>query len=616
MADIFISYADEDESRIRPIVEALEKRGWSVFWDRKIPPGKTWRDAIGAALESARAVVVAWSKTSVKSRWVQEEADWGLNRDILIPFFIEDVKPPLGFGAVQAADLTDWAGDPNHPGFQLLAGALSGLLGTTQPKRPEPPPSEPEFERRRIDAVAPSNAALGQSMDVFVQVRFPDSEYLSIKDWPLKSKPASVEQASKSTKVRYPRDNQGRLSPAYLRIKIVAPEFKVEGEAEKKIEIVPRQVSDLVSFQLTPRVPGDQRIMVQVYDENGVAVGELPVETNVDDRQKPIAREASVVVLDLNVLVLVEPSCAETRTIDPPAPTPAGKRSAAKMGAFSAMSLLLAAGVTWMFVQHQSVQKPMDLQPAPVPQPPVAAEPSDSSPPKRLVNSVGMEFVLVPKGAFAMGSHSGRASEKPPHRVGISQAFYLQTAEVSQGQWKKVMGNNPSFFKECGDDCPVEQVSWDDALEFIKKLNVLESTDRYRLPTEAEWEYACRAGRATEFSFGDDGSRLGEHAWFEGNSDEAAHRGSAKKPNPWGLYDMHGNVWEWVEDDWHDWYDGAPADGRAGVDRPRGSHRAIRGGSWESVEFDCRSAVRFGEKAGNRSFSLGFRVAKDGSLGP
>jgi formylglycine-generating enzyme required for sulfatase activity len=358
--------------------------------------------------------------------------------------------------------------------------------------------------------------------------------------------------------------------------------------------------------------------MVQVYDENGVAVGELPVETNVDDRRKPIVREANVVVLDLNVLVLVEPSGAESRTIEPPAPTPgpAGKRSTARMGVFSAMSLLMVAGATWMLVQHKSVQGPTDQQPAPVPQPPVAARPSDPSPPQRLVNSVGMEFVLVAKGSFAMGSQSGRAAEKPPHRVDISQAFYLQTAEVSQGQWKKVMGNNPSFFRECGDDCPVEQVSWDDALEFIRKLNVLESTDRYRLPTEAEWEYACRAARATEFSFGDDGSRLGEHAWYEGNSDEATHRGSAKKPNPWGLYDLHGNVWEWVEDDWHDWYDGSPVDGRAWVDKPRDSRRAIRGGSWESAEFDCRSAARFGEKPGNRSSSLGFRVAKAVPFGP
>jgi formylglycine-generating enzyme required for sulfatase activity len=612
MADIFISYSNEDASRIRPLAEALENQGWAVFWDRKIPPGKTWREVIGEALENARAVIVAWSKTSVKSRWVQEEADWGLKRNVLIPFFIEDVEPPLGFGSIQAANLTDWTGDSNHAGFQLLLGALSDLLGTARAKLPKPATAEPDFEKRRIDAVAPSNAALGQSLDVFVQVRFPDSEYLSIKDWPLKKKPSAIEQASRLTKVKYSKNSQGNLNPACLCIEIVAPEFKIEGESEKKIEIVPKEFSDLISFQLTPRSLGEQRIMVKAYDENGVSVGELPVETNVNDEKKPIVREANIVVLDLNVLVLVEPSSAETRTIGPSPPMAKAPRKspATKMGILSALSLLIVAGTTWMFVQQKSGPRSTDVQPAPAPQPPVAARPSDPSPPKRVVNSAGMELVIIPAGSFTMGSSLGRQSEKPPHHVKISQPFYLQTTEVSQGQWKKVIGNNPSAFKECGDDCPVEQVSWDDANEFIKRLNVMESTDKYRLPTEAEWEYACRAEKTTEFSFGDDAGNLGEYAWYDGNSKEATQRVATKKPNPWGLYDMHGNVWEWVEDDWHDWYDGSPVGDQAWVDKSRGSNRVIRGGSWESVAFDCRSATRFGEKPGNRSFSLGFRVAK------
>jgi formylglycine-generating enzyme required for sulfatase activity len=143
----------------------------------------------------------------------------------------------------------------------------------------------------------------------------------------------------------------------------------------------------------------------------------------------------------------------------------------------------------------------------------------------------------------------------------------------------------------------------------------MESTDRYRLPSEAEWEYACRAGKSTEFSFGDDASNLAEYAWYDANSEEATHKAAAKKPNPWGIYDMHGNVWEWVEDDWHDWYDSSPVGDQAWVDKPRDSRRVIRSGSWESVGFDCRSATRFGEKNGTRSFSLGFRVAKSVSLG-
>jgi formylglycine-generating enzyme required for sulfatase activity len=122
-----------------------------------------------------------------------------------------------------------------------------------------------------------------------------------------------------------------------------------------------------------------------------------------------------------------------------------------------------------------------------------------------LTNSLGMHFVLIPAGTFLMGSgiaEAGDEDERPQHQVTFSQPFYLQATPVTQGQWEKVMGDNPSHFKECGEDCPVEQVSWDDAQEFIKKLNRMEKTDKYRLPTEAEWEYACRAGSTTRFCFG------------------------------------------------------------------------------------------------------------------
>ena len=128
---------------------------------------------------------------------------------------------------------------------------------------------------------------------------------------------------------------------------------------------------------------------------------------------------------------------------------------------------------------------------------------------------------------------------------------------VTQKQWKKVMGNNPSNFK--GEDRPVESVSWEDVQEFVKKLNEKEGTDKYRLPSEAEWEYACRAGTQTRYSFGDDESKLNEYAWYDKNSGSETHPVGQKKPNSWDLYDMHGNVWEWVQDRWHDKYKGAPS---------------------------------------------------------
>ena len=152
-----------------------------------------------------------------------------------------------------------------------------------------------------------------------------------------------------------------------------------------------------------------------------------------------------------------------------------------------------------------------------------------------------MQFALIPAGEFPMGSASGGDNERPVHTVRISKPFYLGIHEVTQGQWETVMGNNPSKFK--GDaNRPVEMVSWEEVQKFIDKLNSKEGGTKYRLPTEAEWEYAARAGSATAYSFGDDSGQLGKYAWFEGNAGSTTHPVGKLQPNAWGLYDMHGNV--------------------------------------------------------------------------
>ena len=226
--------------------------------------------------------------------------------------------------------------------------------------------------------------------------------------------------------------------------------------------------------------------------------------------------------------------------------------------------------------------------------------------PDTYTNSIGMEFVKIPAGEFMMGSNYG-SDEDPVHKVTIEEPYYLGKFEVTQEQWREVMGNNPSSFE--GDSHPVESVSWDDVQEFIEKLNELEGTNKYRLPSEAEWEYACRAGTTTSYSFGDDNSKLGDYAWYDKNSGDKTHLVGQKKPNPWGLYDMHGNVWEWHQDEWHSDYDGAPLDGSAWEDGSSSS-RVLRGGSWFSFAGYCRSANRFGNVPGFRSYYLGFRVLR------
>jgi formylglycine-generating enzyme required for sulfatase activity len=449
MADIFISYASEDRERIVPIVKALEAEGWSAFWDWKsIPVGRTWREIIDQGLEVSKCILVLWSITSTtsKKRWVLEEADYGLEHAKLIPALIDDVRPPRGFGQIQAARLTDWTGDTDHPEFRKLIAALEAILG-------------------------PSPRRLRESGD-------------------------------------------GRRAQA-----------EREGEPPRRASAGPA-ASEADRVPAAPAVP------------------------------------------------------------KPPAPR---KYPAVKIGALVALAALIAAG---LLLLRPGKQEPIRAAPvagkpafdaargaSPGDRMPVAAaEPDPKSTPKKITNSLGMEFLLIPAGSFTMGSRQSYKQaldrlggkeewykfEHPPQDVTIAQSFYLQTTEVTQKHWKEVMGENPSYFNQCGNDCPVESVSWEDVQIFIAKLNQLEQTNSYRLPSEAEWEYAGRAGSSTDYSFGDDSGKLGDYAWFLGNSDKATQRVATKKPNPRGLYDMHGNVAEWVEDDWHASHGGGPADGRPG----------------------------------------------------
>ncbi len=227
-------------------------------------------------------------------------------------------------------------------------------------------------------------------------------------------------------------------------------------------------------------------------------------------------------------------------------------------------------------------------------------------PKKDYENSIGIKFVLIQPGEFMMGSEE-MSWEKPVHKVTVSKPFYLGIYPVTQKEWKAMMENNPSYFK--GDNLPVERVSWNEVQEFIKKLNEKEGTNKYRLPSEAEWEYAARAGTTTRYSFDDnDESKLDEYAWYESNSGGKTHEVGKKKPNPWGLYDMHGNVWEWVQDIWHGDYNGAPTDGSSW--EGDGSSRVNRGGGWNNSARACRSARRAPYDPGYRVNAFGFRLLR------
>jgi formylglycine-generating enzyme required for sulfatase activity len=398
MADVFVSYAREDLERVRPIVGAIEDAGYSVFWDRRIPSGMTWRGYIGKALDEAKCVVVVWSKHSVESDWVMEEADEGRQRRILIPITIEDVVPPLGFRSIQHEDLSEWDGDAEHR-------RVNGMLASIE----------------RLAGQAPQ---AGTSL-------------------PKKEKPqASTRQSSRRTAFLEPNDAQGVI----------------------------------------------------------------------------------------------------TKEVD------------------------------------------------------------------------GYELVKIPGGHFLMGSpedeEDRRDNEGPQHEVQVP-TFFMGLHPVTNAQYQRFLEANseiaaPAFWtdrKFNQPQQPVVGVSWEDARAYARWAGL-------RLPTEAEWEYACRAGTTSSFSCGDTENGLNAIGWYGGNSERRLHPVRDKPPNDFGLYDMHGNVCEWVEDDWHDGYANAPADGSAWVDEPRGTYRLFRGGCWDDVAKFCRSAVRYYYEPGGSDLGVGFRLAK------
>ena len=218
------------------------------------------------------------------------------------------------------------------------------------------------------------------------------------------------------------------------------------------------------------------------------------------------------------------------------------------------------------------------------------------------------EMVVIPAGSFVMGSEKN-ASEQPRHKVEV-RSFLIGKTEVTQKQWVNLMGSNPSRFSACGPECPVENISWVDVQQFIAKLNQ-KTGKKYRLPSESEWEYSARAGVTTEWSFGNDSYLLDKYSWFGGNSGGKPHEVGQKLPNAFGLLDMHGNVWEWTQDCWHENYVGAPTDGSAWITSCSDNGRVIRGGSWIGSAPFSRLAYRYGYDPDTPNYTGGFRLARD-----
>jgi formylglycine-generating enzyme required for sulfatase activity len=231
-----------------------------------------------------------------------------------------------------------------------------------------------------------------------------------------------------------------------------------------------------------------------------------------------------------------------------------------------------------------------------------------------LGGGVRLELVSVPAGEFTMGHTGSDSTTEEAHRVRITKQFYLGKYLVTQEQWQAVTGDNPSHFR--GPKNPVETVSWNDCQRFLKKLGNMTSCEGFSLPTEAQWEWACRAGSSTRYCFtGTDWEHLEEqlnaYAWTNLNSGGTTHPVGEKRPNAWGLYDMHGNVWEWCAD-WYDWYyySQSPVNDPVGPQSATKLGRVFRGGAWNLNELACGSYDRNGREPDQRTAFVGFRVCK------
>jgi hypothetical protein len=428
MADIFLSYSSQDRERITPLIQSLEQQGWSVWWDRRIPPGKTYDQVIEQALDEARCVVVVWSQTSVQSEWVKVEADEGMNRRILVPVMIEEARIPLAFRRIQAARLIGWQAPASHPELDLLFETIRTIVG-------EPATAKKDSEREQVRDDARLSAKFDE--EVVTSDSPPPAPVFTPLVQPTSIHSIPPVQYSDPGGVREPRDDDSvsfeKVSPK--RSHLLLPKFA--GGAKHP----------LLAFGTVVILLG----IVIVIALNKQSRGVYPSQTTSGIGDRPASPALST--FEFDVIALDENGRERER--------------------------------------HKGQAKSFA---------------------EELGDGVKLEMVEIPGGEFTMGSPNNEADrsndEGPQYRVTIQQ-FFMSKFEITQAQWRAVarlpkvgieeLKPDPSHFK--GDDLPVESVSWYEVREFCRRLARVTGRE-YRLPSEAEWEYAARARTTTPFAFG------------------------------------------------------------------------------------------------------------------
>jgi formylglycine-generating enzyme required for sulfatase activity len=597
--DVFISYAHEDRDWVRPLAAELERGGRSVFWDRRIPAGQTWRSHIGRALKHSRCVVVVWSADSVESDWVLEEADHGKRRGVLVPVRKHPVDPPLGFGQLQAADLSGWRpGEASHE-FETFLADLAAVLGPAPPAVAATTESVAvergaEAAREKTDGLARGEPSLSSPAGAGEAFAAPAAAPESAAE----DAPASTSTSSPSRTPGAGNDDAGPTGAPLPTANVDRPTGSVRAS---------RSAAGLLLFMAAVVIAAGFYVYGYVIEEASPPAAESePVRTPPADLEPP-----AVTGPKLPSMPTVTPPTLTAPKL-PPAPAPTPPMSAAlpdvQLKPPTAESSPPAQTETTPAISQVAGQTFTDTL-------------ADGSP-----CPFCPEMVVIPAGSFAMGSPAGEIGrdddEGPQRTVTFSQPFAIGRYEVTFAEWDACVaagGCNAYRPDDEGwgrDQRPVINVSWQDAQTYTAWLTA-RTGKPYRLPTEAEWEYAARAGRTTPFWTGATISTA--QANYDGNytyndGEKGVYRArtvTVDDPtfpaNPFGLYHVHGNVWEWVQDCAVNadvsvqaiilGIEGCPSYGQ-------------RGGSWNVKPEILRSASRSENAPDFRIFIVGFRVAR------
>lgn len=547
MADVFLSYARADRSRAEPIVRLLEAQDWSVWWDKRLKGGEQWDEVIETEIRAARCVLVVWTPASIASRWVKTEANYGLGRGILVPVVLDNARPPLAFSLTQAIDLTTWIEDTESDGSRHLISDVRAML-----------------------AASPADADEGVPAAVPSLQQIPNE--FAYRDWQV---------IDNSTD---PRDFRTFLS---------IHQFGLLAQRARN------RLSDMAdaAWSECRKDPNADRLrkFIQLHDDSAHAETARAMLASFDSeiRQQEELQQRAVKLKEAQ---------DRARSFD------------LKFGLANDRETLLE-----LMAQHGDKMGPITqrLRSLGYLEVPIGVPGSENT---RWLAAAsgepvcdipgGPEMVLVPPGVFQMGSKEGEGppDELPQHEVRIPVAFLVGRFPVTFAQWDACHADGGVKTKV--DDGgggrgrkPVTKVSWDDAAAYVQWLST-KTAKIYRLLSEAEWEYCCRAGSTTAYSTGNGITR--KQAQFKA---ESTLEVGTFASNPWGIFDMHGNVWEWTSDIYATNYDATPRDGTANSSG-NSAFKAIRGGSYLLDAADIRSAVRHKYLPHVRLGDVGFRVAR------